>query len=417
MEDVTRADIYGFCIPFAIELMKLRDESGIDIKIRLCDTMGYGVPYCGAALPRSVPRLVRAMIEDAGVPGHLLEWHGHNDFHKVLVNSATAWLYGCGAVNGALLGFGERTGNAPIEGMLMEYISFRGTTDGIDTTAITEIAEYFERELHYHIPANYPFVGKNFNNTSAGIHADGLLKNEEIYNAFDTGRILKRPVRITITDKSGKAGIVHWLNTQLKLEGDRAVDKNHPGVAKIFKKINEMYESGRCTSISDEEMEKLARRYLSELFLSEFDELKQKTYTLAAHLAADLAKTDDIRSMDPDRMEPVLQKDLDNYPFIQFMYVVNLEGRKITKNITHIVDRAKYADMKLDEDLSNRSWFIEPIKSGKVFVSDFYTSRFTNALCITVSVPVLNDAEETQGILGMDIRFEALAKLEQDGEI
>ena len=242
MEDVTRADIYGFCVPFAIELMKLREESGIDIKLRLCDTMGYGVPYCGAALPRSVPRLVRAMIEDAGVPGHLLEWHGHNDFHKVLVNSVTAWLYGCGAVNGALLGFGERTGNAPIEGMLMEYISLRGTTDGIDTIAISEIGEYFERELHYHIPANYPFVGKNFNNTSAGIHADGLLKNEEIYNAFDTGKILNRPVRITITDKSGKAGIVHWLNNQLKLEGDRAVDKNHPGVAKIFKR------SWKCTS-------------------------------------------------------------------------------------------------------------------------------------------------------------------------
>ena len=95
MEDVTRADIYGFCVPFAIELMKLRDESGIDIKLRLCDTMGYGVPYPGAALPRSVPKLVRAMIDDAGVPGHLLEWHGHNDFHKVMINATTAWLYSC----------------------------------------------------------------------------------------------------------------------------------------------------------------------------------------------------------------------------------------------------------------------------------------------------------------------------------
>ncbi len=416
-EDVTRADIYGFCIPFAIELMKLRSESGIDIKIRLCDTMGFGVPYPGAALPRSVPRLVRAMIEDAGVPGHLLEWHGHNDFHKVLVNSVTAWLYGCGAVNGALLGFGERTGNAPIEGMIMEYISLRGETNGIDTRVITEIAEYFERELHYHIPANYPFVGKNFNNTSAGIHADGLLKNEEIYNAFDTARILNRPVKITITDKSGKAGIVHWLNTRLQLEGDRAVDKNHPGVAKIFKRIMEMYEAGRCTSISEEEMEHLARRYLSEFFVSEFDQLKQKAYKLAAHLAADLALTDEVRSMEPGRMEPILQRALDNFPFIQFMYVVNLEGRKITRNITHIVDRAKYADMSLDEDLSNRTWFIEPIKSGKVFVSDFYTSRFTGALCITVSVPVRNDADEIQSILGMDIRFEALVKMEQDGEI
>jgi citrate (Re)-synthase len=417
LEDVSRADIYGFCVPFAIELMKLREESGIDIKLRLCDTMGYGVPYPGAALPRSVPKLVRAMIDDAGVPGELLEWHGHNDFHKVMVNSATAWLYGCGAVNGALLGFGERTGNAPIEGMLMEYISLRGSLDGIDTRVISEIGEYFERELHYHIPPNYPFVGKNFNNTSAGIHADGLLKNEEIYNAFDTAAILNRPISITITDKSGKAGIVHWINTRLKLEGERQVDKNHPGVNKIYKRIMEWYEGGRCTTVSNEEMENLARKYLSEYFVSEFDQLKSKAHTLAAHLAEELAEQDEIRTMDPEKIEPVLQRALDNYPFIQFMYVTNLEGRKITKNITHIIDRAKYAEMKLDEDLSNRSWFIEPIKSGKVFVSDFYTSRFTGALCITVSVPVRSEADEIQGILGLDIRFEALAKMEQEGEI
>jgi len=416
-EDVTRADIYGFCVPFAIELMKLREQSGINIKIRLCDTMGYGVPYPGAALPRSVPKLVRAMIDDAGVPGALLEWHGHNDFHKVMVNSATAWLYGCGAVNGALLGFGERTGNAPIEGMIMEYLSLRGRSDGIDTRVITEIAEYFERELRYHIPPNYPFVGQNFNTTSAGIHADGLLKNEEIYNPFDTAKILNRPITITITDKSGKAGIVHWLNRRLNLEADRAVDKNHPGVGKILKRITEMYEAGRCTSVSNEEMENMARKYLSELFVSEFDQLKQKADKLAAHLAEDLAEREEIRSMRPKVMEPVLQQALDNYPFIQFMYVTNLEGRKITRNITHIVDRAKYAEMKLDEDLSNRPWFIEPIKSGKVFVSDFYTSRFTGALCITVSVPVRNENDEIQGILGMDIRFEALAKMEQNGEI
>jgi isopropylmalate/homocitrate/citramalate synthase len=416
-EDVTRADIYGFCVPLGLELMKLRQESGIDIKVRLCDTMGYGVPYPGAALPRSVPKLVRAMIEDGGVPGRLLEWHGHNDFHKVFVNGITAWLYGCAAVNGTLLGFGERTGNAPIEALIMEYISLRGSMDGIDTTVITDIAHYFEKELHYHIPPNYPFVGQNFNATSAGIHADGLLKNEEIYNAFDTNRILKRPVTITMTDKSGKAGIVHWVNARVSLEGDKQVDKGHPGVSKIHKRIMEMYEAGRCTSISNEEMESLARKYLPELFVSEFDRLKEKAYQLAAHLAEDLAQRDEIRAMEPARMEPVLQQVLDLNPFIQFMYVTNLEGRKITRNITHIVDRAKYETMKPDEDLADRNWFIEPIKSGKVFVSDFYTSRFTSALCITVSVPVRNENDEIQGVLGLDIRFQDLAKMEQEGEI
>jgi len=320
-------------------------------------------------------------------------------------------------VNGTLLGFGERTGNSPIEALLMEYIALKGTPDGIDTRVITDVAQYFERELNYRIPPNFPFVGASFNATSAGIHADGMSKFEEIYNPFDTTSILKRPPTITITDKSGKAGITHWLNSRLGLMGDAEVDKKHPGVNQIYKRINEMYEEGRVTSISNEEMGKLARKYLPELFVSEFDRLKKKAHELAAHLAQDLADHEAIRSMQPELQEPQMLKALEKDPFIQFMYITNLEGRKITRNITHIVDRAKYETMRLDEDLSNRSWFIEPLKRGKVYVSDFYTSWFTGALCITVSVSIRDDNDEIQGVLGLDIRFEDIAKMEQNGEI
>ena len=134
--------------------------------------------------------MVRAFIEEAGVPGQLLEWHGHNDFHKALINATTAWLYGCGAANGTLLGLGERTGNPPIEALIMEYIGLKGSDHGVDTTVITDIARYFEKEIGYKIPPNYPFVGADFNVTRAGVHADGLIKCEEIYNIFDTTRIL-----------------------------------------------------------------------------------------------------------------------------------------------------------------------------------------------------------------------------------
>ncbi len=415
-EDITRADMYGFCVPFAIELMKLREESGIDIKIRLCDTLGYGVTYPGAALPRSVSKLVRAMIDDAGVPGELLEWHGHNDFHKTVINATTAWLYGCGAVNGTLLGFGERTGNTPIEAVLIERIALRGTDDGIDTKAITEMARYFERELDVHIPKNYPLVGENFNATSAGIHADGLLKNEEIYNIFDTGKILGRPVAVIISDKSGTAGIAHWINAHRELDGEQRIDKRHPGVVRIYKQVMREYEQGRVTSMSNEEMNILARRYLPELFISEFDKLKLKAHELAFHLVEDLIDRKEIRSMDPELAKPVFIQILDDNPFIQFLYVVNADGRKITQNFTHLEDRAKYANYQLDSDFSARPWFIEPIKDGEIHVSEFYTSRITGALCITVSGPIRNDEDEIVGILGIDLRFEDLAKMEQDSE-
>ncbi|PXF58584.1 MAG: histone-lysine N-methyltransferase [Deltaproteobacteria bacterium] len=415
-EDITRADMYGFCVPFAIELMKLREESGIDIKIRLCDTLGYGVTYPGAALPRSVSKLVRAMIDDAGVPGESLEWHGHNDFHKTVINATTAWLYGCGAVNGTLLGFGERTGNTPIEAVLIERIALRGTDDGIDTKAITEMGRYFERELEVHIPKNYPLVGENFNATSAGIHADGLLKNEEIYNIFDTGKILGRPVAVIISDKSGTAGIAHWINAHREMDGEQRIDKRHPGVVRVYKQVMREYEQGRVTSMSNEEMHVLARRYLPELFISEFDKLKLKAHELAFHLVEDLIDRKEIRSMKPKLAKPVFVQVLDDNPFIQFLYVVNADGRKITQNFTHLEDRAKYANYQLDSDFSARPWFIEPIKDGEIHVSEFYTSRITGALCITVSGPIRNYEDEIVGILGIDLRFEDLAKMEQESE-
>jgi isopropylmalate/homocitrate/citramalate synthase len=415
-EDITRADIYGFCVPFAIELMKLREESGIDIKIRLCDTLGFGVTYPGTALPRSVPKLVRAIIDDAGVPGSLLEWHGHNDFHKVLINATTAWLYGCSAANGTLLGFGERTGNAPIEGLIIEYIGLMGHENGIDTSAITDMATYFSRELGYKIPPNYPFAGSDFNATSAGIHADGLIKNEEIYNIFDTRKILNRPVSITVTDKTGIAGVAYWVNSRLGLEGENSINKRHPGIVKIHKRIMQEYEEGRVTSISRKEMEQWARQYLPEYFVSEFDLLKQEAHALAAHLVEEVVESEEIKSMDSSRQEPVLQSLLDLNPFIQYIYVTDREGKKTTRNITHIADRAKYDKAAIGEDLSDRDWFVNPIKDGKPYITDFYKSMYTGVLCITVSAPIRDESDEIIGVLGLDIRFEELAKLEEEKE-
>jgi citrate (Re)-synthase len=412
LEDITRADFYGFVIPFAQELMKLSVAARVPIKIRACDTMGYGFPFPGTALPRGVPEIFYALIHDGGVPSEQLEWHGHNDFHKGLVNGVSAWLYGCASVNGALLGFGERTGNTPVEAMLIDYISLTGNDGGIDTTAITEMAEYFRREMGFPIPSNYPFVGSEFNSTSAGIHADGMMKNEEIYNIFDTAKILKRPMGVIITDKSGVAGIAHWVNSHLGLDADKKIDKRHPGLAKMNKWVMEQYEQGRTTSISGEELLEKAKKYLPEYFVSDLDRLKKKASEVARHIVEEFVERAEIRSMNPAQQEPVMEKLQREDPYIQFAYVVNAEGKKITKNITDIENKARYETAGLGDNFSDRSWFINPMKTGKSYVSDFYTSKITGALCITVSAPISNKDSEITGVFGVDIRFEDLVRSE-----
>jgi citrate (Re)-synthase len=413
LEDVTRADTYGFCVPFAQALMNIAEDAKIPIKIRLCDTLGIGITYPGAALPRSIGKLVRAMIDDAGVPSEWLEWHGHNDFHKVVVNSVSAWLYGCTYVNGTLLGIGERTGNAPIEGLIMEYISLIGDTNGIDTQVITEIRNYFEKELGQQIPRGQPFIGVDFNATSAGVHIDGIVKNEEIYIPFDTDRILNRPLTINITDKSGLSGISHWINSHFALVGKDRIDKTHPGVAKVNKWILKQYDEGRVTAISDNEIEHLVRRYVPEIFVSEFELLKKRAYDMAAHLIERYIEDPDIKTMVPEKQEDILSNIVEEYPYIQFAYIVNSEGIKITKNINQVFDRAKYHGIGLHEDFSDREWYINPIKSGKIGVTDIYSSKITGALCVTVSGPIRDQVGEIVGVLGFDIKFEDLTIAEE----
>ena len=257
LEDITRADFYGFVVPFVNELMKMSKQAGIPVKIRACDTMGYGVPYSEVALPRSVPGIIYGLQHYSEVPSEMLEWHGHNDFYKSVANASAAWLYGASAVNCSLLGIGERTGNVPLEAMVMEYASLRGSLDGMDTTAITEIAEYFEKEMGYTVPPMTPFVGRNFNVTRAGIHADGLLKDEEIYNIFNTDKILNRPASVSISKTSGLAGIAYWINNcypPAKEKGIK-VDKKDLLVISLKEWVDKEYEDGRQTAISNSELE------------------------------------------------------------------------------------------------------------------------------------------------------------------
>ena len=255
LEDITRADFYGFVVPFVNELMKMSRDAGIPVRIRACDTMGYGVPYSEVALPRSVPGIIYGLQHYSDVPSEMLEWHGHNDFYKAVANASTAWLYGASAVNCSLLGIGERTGNVPLEAMIMEYASLRGSLDGMDTTVITEIAEYFKNEMGYDIPPMTPFVGRNFNVTRAGIHADGLLKDEEIYNIFNTEKILNRPASVSIGKTSGLAGIAYWINNNYKLKGNEVMDKRDPLVVAVKEWVDKEYEDGRQTALSNMELE------------------------------------------------------------------------------------------------------------------------------------------------------------------
>ena len=265
LEDITRADFYGFVVPFVAKLMEISRDANVPIKIRACDTLGLGVPYSGASLPRSVQGIMHGLRKVCGVLPENIEWHGHNDFNAVVTNSTTAWMYGCSSVNTSLLGIGERTGNCPLESMIIEYAQFKGNIKNMQLGVITEIAEYFRKEMKYNIPERTPFVGSQFNVTRAGIHADGILKDEEIYNIFDTSKILNRPVVVAVNEYSGLAGIAVWINTYYNLKDEDKMDKHDKKIVLIKEWVDEQYVKGRTTIIGNNELELLVRKYIPEI--------------------------------------------------------------------------------------------------------------------------------------------------------
>lgn len=412
-EDITRADFHGFVLPFAQRLLRLSEESGIPVKIRLCDTMGFGLSFPGTILPRSIPKMIHALRQEVGYPSELLEWHGHNDFHKVHTNAATAWLYGVSSLNASLLGYGERTGNPPLEGAVMEYIGLTGTSNGMDLTAITEIADYYKQVIKAPVPENYPFVGDEFNTTRAGIHADGLLKNEEIYNIFDTGMLLNRPLRVMVTDKSGMAGIARWINDNVTsiLKGEtEPVNKRHPGVKEIHRWVMEQYQQGRITSISSQELLTQTRHYIPRLFESDFVKALRSATYYAGKIAKSISGRLEFQHLQEDMMESTLDELLKKEPSIQFAAVTNLEGVRLSQVHTQRGEGAYFRNIK-KKSFTDREWFNHVVTTQEPYFSDLYYSKYTKRLIITSAQPLFDADHKLTAVLDIDFIFDELVKL------
>jgi isopropylmalate/homocitrate/citramalate synthase len=266
IEDCTRADILGVVVPFVRSLMRLSEKYGLPVKVRIPDTLGLGLPWPQAALPRSIPKIVWILHNICGVPSEWLEFHGHNDFHMGVANATAAWLYGAALNNTTLFGIGERAGNVPLEAMVFIYASIKGDLDGINTLAITEVAEYYRKVIGYEIPQYYPLVGSNFTVTRAGIHADGTLKNIEMYLPFDTEKLLGISPTVCITPYSGTAGIAFWINHYFKLKNNEKIEKDDPRVLQIYNEVLKRFEEDNALVISDEEMLSLVKKYIPTLF-------------------------------------------------------------------------------------------------------------------------------------------------------
>ena len=258
LEDATRAPM-EFIQPFIENVQEISAAYMPELrpKFRICDTMGLGLPFEDVALPRSIPRIFQEMRK-LGLESADLEFHPHNDTWLVVANCLAALRAGCGVINGTSLGKGERTGNAPLEAVLMHLIGMGYFPEQQpDFTVLNELVNLYA-EMGEPVPTKYPLYGRDAHRTRAGVHADGLNKFWWMYAPFNVPQLLGRPLEVSLTKESGLAGLMFLIHQHTDLN----VSKDDPRLQNVYAWLLEEFDNGRQTSVEWEELAPVVARYI-----------------------------------------------------------------------------------------------------------------------------------------------------------
>lgn len=200
-EDASRTDP-----SFLVEYYQLAESLGAR-GVRYCDSLGVEDPY-------TTYRRVKLIRQDMDLP---MEMHMHNDFGMATANVLAGIRAGANSVVASIGGLGERTGNSPLEEVVMALKHLYGLPLDVDTSRFREVAEYVAKASQRAIPIWKAIIGTNVFAHESGIHADGILKNPSSYEAFSPEEVgLER--QIVIGKHSGSSALIHKFRGQFGIE-------------------------------------------------------------------------------------------------------------------------------------------------------------------------------------------------------
>jgi 2-isopropylmalate synthase len=197
------------------ELFKLAVDHGAS-RICLCDTVGHATPDGVRNLIQFTRNIVAGMGARVGI-----DWHGHNDRGLALVNAIFALEWGADRVHATALGIGERVGNAPMELILLN-LKLLGLLEHQDLTHLLEYCRAAAEAVGWHVPINYPLVGRDAFRTATGVHAAAIIKAQAKGDAWLADRVYSgvpagmfgRTQEICIGYMSGASNVTYWLRSR-----------------------------------------------------------------------------------------------------------------------------------------------------------------------------------------------------------
>ena len=224
-EDASRADM-----DFLIQFAQTAKEAGAG-RLRYCDTIGREDPF------RCFAR-VKKIIETVGIE---VEMHTHNDFGMATANCLAGVRAGARFLSTTVMGIGERSGNTPLEEIVMSCKHLLNMSTGIDPLKLKPLAEFVSVAAGREIYISKPFLGANCFAHEAGIHADGIIKDAKNYEPYEPEEVgLER--KIVIGKHSGRNTIVTDLSKRgIMLSDQDAIDlleRVRRGAVKLHRSIS-----------------------------------------------------------------------------------------------------------------------------------------------------------------------------------
>ena len=143
-------------------------------------------------------------------PGLNFDFHAHNDYGIATANTLAAVEAGINGVHCTVNGMGERTGNAPLEEVVVNLRDFLDVKIGVNEKYLYHLSKTVEAFSGHRIAFNKPICGTNVFTQTAGIHADGDKKGNLYVTSLFPERF-DRKRQYSLGKLSGKSNLEYNL--------------------------------------------------------------------------------------------------------------------------------------------------------------------------------------------------------------
>ncbi len=236
---------------YAMQALQAALEGGASV-LCLCETKG------GCMLSKC-SKIVREVVAKFGKAA-IIGIHTHNDSGLAVANSLTAVEAGATHVQGVLLGFGERTGNANLSTIIADLqlkMGYRCVPED-SIKMLTPICRRVAEITNIPLDGGMPFVGQNAFAHKAGMHIDAVLKNPSAYEHINPEAVGNSRVFL-MSEVAGRSMIIEKIK-----KFDPSITKESPVVADIVKKVKDMEHEGYQFEGADGSFELLVRKIIGK---------------------------------------------------------------------------------------------------------------------------------------------------------